>query len=177
MKNAFILSGILAFVYLIKKFMETGIDITDSTLKLIAKEEGVRYSSYKDIAGFDTIGVGHKILPDEKHLLTKKLNDSEVNDILRKDLYIARDSVKKNVKVKLSQSQFNALVSLVFNIGIGAFKTSTVLRKINEGASETAIVVAWLMWNKAGGKVSKPLYERRRREAEIFINKQIPKHI
>jgi lysozyme len=137
--------------------------IAKSTLAFITEEEGYRNKAYKDSKGLWTIGVGHLIKSDEKHLINATLTDEEVEELLRSDLRWCSEAVESSVRVPLTQSQFDALYSLCFNIGEGAFKKSTVVKRINEndlkGAAE-----AILMWNKPA-----VLIPRRKREKALFL--------
>ena len=137
--------------------------IADSTLDYITKEEGFRNKAYKDSKGLLTIGVGHLIKPDEQHLTSAVLTDEQVKELLRSDLKWCSAAVESSVKVPLTQSQFDALYSLCFNIGETAFKKSTVVRRLNEndykGAAE-----AILMWNKPA-----VLIKRREHEKALFL--------
>ena len=158
--------GIFAAIHLTDQFThieENVMAIAKSTLSFITNEEGSRNKAYKDSKGLWTIGVGHLIKADEQHLLTATLTDEEVEELLRSDLRWCSEAVESSVRVPLSQSQFDALYSLCFNIGEGAFRKSTVVRKINEndlpGAAD-----AILMWNKP-----EVLVNRRRRERALFL--------
>ncbi|KQD16250.1 lysozyme [Acinetobacter baumannii] len=70
----------------------------------------------------------------------------------------------------LTQNQFDALVSLAYNIGSGAFKGSTLLKLLNKGDYKGA-ADQFLVWNKAGGKVMKGLVRRREAERALFLKK------
>jgi lysozyme len=137
--------------------------IAQSTLAFITKEEGARNKAYKDSKGLWTIGVGHLIKPDEQHLITATLTDEQVAELLRSDLKWCSKAVESSVKVPLTQSQFDALYSLCFNIGETAFRKSTVVRKINENDLQGA-ADAILMWNKP-----EVLVNRRKRERALFL--------
>ncbi len=169
----FFITGTILFLNWYKKRQEGRMKskgIQQSTLDFVSKEEGRKYLSYKDIVGIDTVGVGHKILPGEEHLLGKKITDAEIDTLLRKDLQIASDAITKNVNRPLSQNQFNALISLVFNIGAGAFKSSTLLKYLNDGTkSKEDISSAWRAWKKAGGVEQPALVARRQREINLFF--------
>lgn len=139
--------------------------------RLIGQEEGLRRFAYQDSAGKWTIGIGHLIvLPQEQNLLaytpTNQAPDSVVNDLFNKDIDRARQAINLLVKVPLTDNQFAALASLIFNIGVGAFSTSTVLSRLNakdyKGAAD-----AMLLWNKAGGQPV--LQARRERERAVFM--------
>jgi len=137
--------------------------IAQSTLAFITKEEGARNKAYKDSKGLWTIGVGHLIKSDEQHLLNATLTDEQVEELLRSDLKWCSEAVESSVRVPLSQSQFDALYSLCFNIGGTAFKNSTVVKRINENDLKGA-ADAILMWNKPA-----VLINRRNREKALFL--------
>lgn len=142
--------------------------ITDSTLKLIECFEERRYTMYRDSAGIPTIGVGHKILKTEDYLLTATLTDEQVDYLLRKDLKAPLDCINRVVKVVLNQNQFDALCSLVFNIGSGNFINSTLLKKINAGEN-TEIRQHFEEWCHAGGIEVKGLKVRRKKECDLYF--------
>ncbi len=142
---------------------------SDKGIQLIKQSEGVRLKVYKDSVGLRTIGIGHKLLPDE-HFTT--ITEEEAVSMLKHDLGMAEKTINKVVKVPLNQNQFDALVSLTFNIGSGAFYKSTLLRQLNQGNYKIA-AGQFLVWNKGTveGKL-KPiegLTKRRERERELFL--------
>jgi lysozyme len=158
--------GIFAAIHFTERYThieENIMAIAKSTLDFITKEEGSRNKAYKDSKGLWTIGVGHLIKADEQHLITATLTDQEVEDLLRSDLKWCSEAVESSVRVPLSQSQFDALYSLCFNIGEGAFRKSTVVRKLNENDLQGA-ADAILMWNKP-----EVLVNRRKRERALFL--------
>ena len=160
------LLGIMAVIHFTDKYTqieENVMAIAKSTLSFITKEEGLRNKAYKDSKGLWTIGVGHLIKPDEQHLLTATLTDEQVEQLLQSDLKWCQDAVDNNVKVPLTQNQYDALYSLCFNIGETNFRKSTVLRKINENDLKGA-ADAILMWNKP-----EVLINRRKRERALFL--------
>ena len=160
------LLGIVAVIHFTDKYTqieENVMAIAKSTLSFITKEEGLRNKAYKDSKGLWTIGVGHLIKPDEKHLLTATLTDEQVEELLQSDLRWCQDAVDNHVKVPLTQNQYDALYSLCFNIGETNFRKSTVLRKINENDLKGA-ADAILMWNKP-----EVLINRRKRERALFL--------
>lgn len=111
--------------------MKTGIE----AIKLLKKFEqgpngGFASEVYKCSSGENTIGYGHVVLPDE-HFTT--ITEEEAEELLRKDIIIAEDAINRYVKVPLTQNRFDALVSFVFNVGVKAFKESTLLKKLNQG--------------------------------------------
>ena len=88
--------------------------------------------------------------------------------LLRQDLDKFQDGVDTAIGGDTSDNQFGAMVSLTFNIGLGHFQTSTVLREHNAGNYQAA-ADAFLMWNKAGGQVLAGLGRRRREERDLYL--------
>ncbi len=71
----------------------------------------------------------------------------------------------------INQNQFNALVSLSYNIGIAGFKNSTLLKRVNKNPNDIGIIPAFLMWQNAGNKKGILLGRRKRESALYFLNK------
>ena len=126
--------------------------------------EGCVLHPYKDAAGLLTIGVGHLIQPSETF---GTITLDHALDILANDLIRFEEAVNKYVTVPLEQNQFDALVSFAFNVGVGAFKSSTLLKKLNVGFYES-IPDQMLRWTKAGGKKLDGLVTRRKNEIELW---------
>ena len=99
-------------------------------IERLTKREGVRLVAYKDVKGIWTIGVGHTG-PEVKQGLV--WNAEQVRSALESDLKTAEDAINRLVKVTLTQYQFDALASFIFNVGVGAFEKSTMLKLINQG--------------------------------------------
>jgi lysozyme len=135
----------------------------------IKEHEGLRLKAYKDSVGVWTIGYGDTG-PDvvEGLIITKE----EVEERLRKRLREFEGYVLKYVRVGMTQNQFDALVSLVYNIGPTNFKDSTLLKKLNAGDYQGA-ADQFLVWNKGrvDGKlvVINGLTNRRKSERELFL--------
>lgn len=132
---------------------------------LIKKWEALRLEAYlptKDDVW--TIGWGHTAGVYQG----MKITEAQAQKFFEDDVAWATDAVNKLVKVELSQNQFDALVSFVFNIGLGAFSKSTMLRKLNAGDYEGA-ASEFPRWNKQAGKVLKGLVNRRQEEMEYFL--------
>ncbi|WP_421917394.1 lysozyme [Mesorhizobium sp.] len=139
----------------------------------IARREGNKLVAYLDSVGVWTIGVGHTSAagpPEVKQGLT--ITAAQSDQILSRDLASVEASVTSMVVVPLNQNEFDALVSLVFNIGAGAFRRSSVLKNLNAG-NRPGAADAMLAWNKgtfAGKKVVlKGLASRRRDERAQFL--------
>jgi lysozyme len=131
----------------------------------IKTAEGLRLTAYKDGGGVWTIGYGHTGA-DVREGLTIPLSEAE--RLLTRDLRVAEGHVNEAVKVKLTQNQFDALVSFVYNVGGGAFRSSTLLKLLNAGDYEGA-ANQLPRWNKDNGKVVNGLTNRRHEERELFL--------
>ena len=137
---------------------------SDKGIALIKQFEGLRLAAYDDGGGVWTIGVGHtgpEVVPG----LT--IDDAEATRLLKSDLSAAEQCVDECVEVELTQEQFDALVSFVFNLGCSQFKASTLLRLLNAGNYEGA-KSQFSRWNKDNGRVLPGLVSRRAAEAELF---------
>jgi lysozyme len=130
----------------------------------------VRVKPYKCPAGLWTIGVGHligdgKSLPPEWN---RTFTLKEVYDLLATDVQKFERGVERLLpNVKLSQNEFDALVSFSFNLGLGTFQRSTIRQALLRG-DKVAAIESLLKYNKAGGKVLKGLVIRREAEAALF---------
>lgn len=143
--------------------------INKDGLELIKSFEGLELEAYKDAVGVWTIGYGHTAMAGAPvPVAGMKLTEKEATDLLLHDLVKYEQPVKDYVKVSLNDNQYSALVSFVYNLGGGNFKSSTLLKKINNrdfaGAAEE-----FAKWNKAGGKVLKGLTRRRAAEKALFL--------
>ncbi|MGK9367528.1 lysozyme [Melioribacter sp. Ez-97] len=129
-------------------------------------------------AGIWTEGYGHAILYNGKPLkgeenkeLAYKLStvktEAEAEELLKKDVEVFEKGVNNLLKVNVNQNQFDALVDIAFNIGLGALRDSTLLKKINMGDFKGA-AEEFLKWNKSGGKVLPGLTRRRMAEKALF---------
>lgn len=142
-------------------------------LDLIKEFEGWRSKAYKCPAGVWTIGYGHTSMagpPAVKPGMT--ITREEGERILRNDLKAYEDGVKSAIKVPLNSNQFSACVSLCYNIGVGAFRKSSVARFCNAQQWKKA-ADAFSLWNKAGGKVLPGLTRRRAAEAALFMRNTV----
>tara|TARA_R110000868_G_scaffold411155_1_gene702015 strand:+ start:614 stop:1147 length:534 start_codon:yes stop_codon:yes gene_type:complete len=138
--------------------------VSDTTL--IREFEGLRLEAYRDIVGVFTIGYGHT----KTAKLGMKITERGAEELLITDLKWVEETINKNVKFKLTQNQYDALASFIYNVGGTAFVKSTMLKKLNasdyDGASKE-----FRRWNKAGGQVINGLVRRRRAEQKMFNRK------
>jgi len=132
---------------------------------LLKKFEGCRLKAYRCPAGILTIGYGHTSAagaPEVHDGMT--ITQDEAESILKNDLVKYEQPVAAMVKVDLEQNQFDVLVDFAYNAGVGALKTSTLLKKVNAGDFD-AVPDELMKWTKGGGKVLPGLVRRRQAEA------------
>jgi lysozyme len=142
--------------------------INQATKELILKYEALKLKPYLCEAGVPTIGIGSTVYSDGTKV---KLSDKPITeDKAWKLFYVIlkqySDAVTKAVHVPLTDNQYGALVSFTYNVGIGAFKSSTLLRKLND--KDYNVGMEFAKWNKVNHKVSNGLTKRRQAEWELF---------
>ena len=138
-------------------------NVSEVGLDLIRSFEGLRLEAYDDSVAVHTIGYGHTLGVCKGDTCTKEQADKW----LKEDAHHAENCVNHSVSVDLTQNEFDALVSFVFNLGCGALAGATLLRKLNAGDYDGA-GLEFKQWNKAGGNVLAGLTRRREAEAELF---------
>lgn len=145
-------------------------EMSEQGVNLIKSFEGFSSVPYNDGVGVMTIGYGHALRKNDKHL--KKVTEEQAVEILKEDVSIAVKHVNNLVKVDITQNQFDALVSFAFNVGVGNLKSSTLLKKLNQG-DYIGAADEFLRWNK--GRVNgvmkemKGLTRRRVAERALFL--------
>lgn len=133
---------------------------------------GKPVNSDKELPAGATIGYGHLIKSDEdfKHGITER----QATEILRSDISTAERAIKDNITIPLSQNQYDALVSLAYNIGAKNFANSTVVKYVNDSnyhnTKYPTLESAWMAWNKSGGREMAGLTNRRQQEFNLFNN-------
>lgn len=141
--------------------------ITQDGLDLIKRFEGFSPTIYICPAGYPTIGYGHLVRDHEQDRYQQGITEQEAEDLLRRDVQAAERAVLRLIDVPLTDGQYDALVSFIFNLGAGALQRSTLRRKVNREAH--ADVPAQLMrWVWAGGRILPGLKKRRAGEAEVY---------
>ena len=156
---------------------------SDKGVDLIKSFEGFRSNLYNDPAGHCTIGYGHlvhkgKCDGSESTEFKAGISKAKATELLRQRLASFENTVNQKVKVSLNQQQFDALVSFTFNVGPGAFGSSTLLRQLNQGNYDEVPVELkkWKYGTVNGVKKVLPGLERRRKEeATLFKDGKYPK--
>jgi len=139
------------------------LSLDEEGLNLIKKWEGLRLEAYLCSANVWTIGYGHTRTAKPGMKITEK----RANELLREDVRKFENLINRIVTVPLTQNQFNALVSWAFNVGEGAVRNSTLIRKLNSGDYD-AVPAELMRWNKINGQVNRGLTNRRAAEVGLW---------
>ena len=139
--------------------------MTQQGLDLIKKYEGLRLEAYKCPAGVWTIGYGHT----KGVVKGTKITKEEAEKLLQQDVSVFELQVINTVG-KLSDCKIDALVSFAYNVGIAAFRNSTLCRKVKANSDDPAIRNEFMKWIYAGGKKLQGLERRRKEEAEMYFS-------
>jgi len=143
--------------------------INKAGINLIKKYEGFRSHAYRDAVGVWTIGYGHTSRAGNPYVSRGlKISRQQGETILARDVEKFARDIQPLIKVKLNENQFSALVSFAYNVGVGGFKKSSVLKRVNAGQFE-AVPHRLSLWVKAGGRTLRGLVARRAAEADLFL--------
>ena len=143
---------------------------SDDFKQALIQEEGVRYTVYRDVAGYPTVGVGHLVEPEDDLRVGDTISDERAMAFLSADLEEAERGVRQLVgALPLYQHEFDALVDLVYNVGIGNVSPERSPR-LNAAidAGDYDEVASQLDYTHAGGAVARGLQFRSERRAAIF---------
>ena len=138
---------------------------TNYALLLIKSFEQLRLNSYLCPAGKWTIGYGHTDGVNQGMLITEKTADA----FLKQDIQKAEDEVNR-IDADLTQEQFDALVSFVFNVGTQAFRVSTLRKLIEHNPNDKKIADEFRRWVYAGNKMLPGLVKRREQEIKLYYS-------
>lgn len=144
--------------------------VSSETATMIKVFEDFREDAYLDAAGVWTIGYGNTYYADgtpvkKGDTITKSEGEVLFDTVLNE----FATGVNDLIKVDLNDCQFGALVSLSYNIGINAFKKSTLLRKVNIDPSDPSIAKEFSRWVRAGNKTLNGLVKRRKKESDFYF--------
>ena len=138
--------------------------ISAQGIDLVKKFEGLRLEAYQCSAGVWTIGYGTTANIRQGMKITR----TQAEEYLVRDLLAFEQSINARVKVPLTQNQFDALICFVYNVGVGAFGKSSLLKLLNAGNYE-AVPSQLMRWTKAGGKELIGLVKRRFQNANFAL--------
>jgi lysozyme len=141
--------------------------------KLICDFEGFRATPYLCSAAVPTIGYGNTFYPDgtKVKMTDKAISREYAFEIFRYICDKFENDVKKLINCKLNNNQLAALLSFTYNVGVGNFKNSTLLKKVNANPNDPTIKDEFMRWTKAGGKEISGLVIRRKKESEVYLTK------
>lgn len=147
------------------KVLVAALTLSAAGLLGIQTREGTPRKVYHDVVGINTVCTGHVTKLPVGTLVSQDVCDT----LLREDTSVAQAGIKRLVKVPVTQEQYDAMTSLVFNIGTGAFAGSTLLKDINMNHCIPASG-EWMRWDMAGGKHVPGLTTRRRDESTLWLS-------
>jgi lysozyme len=155
--------------------METKMTPSKRCIDLVKEFEGLFLNAYKCPAGVTTIGYGSIMWPDGMRIqMGQKVTVEGAEKLLAWELE-KKGTVINAWKLKINQSQFDALLSFAYNLGIGNLNSSTLLKKVKINANDPTIVAEFMKWNKArvNGKLTelKGLTRRRKAESDLYFRK------
>lgn len=152
----------------VDKLAPSGMTTSDVGVDLISGFEDTRFKAYDDGEGVWTMGTGTTVYPNGvKVRQGDTCTPEQAKAYFKYDLTKFEKTVNNSVTVPLTQNQFDAMVSLTYNIGSDAFHNSNLRKLLNKGDYQGA-ANQFLVWNKAGGKVMKGLVRRREAERPLF---------
>lgn len=139
----------------------------ESAMEFVKEWEGCRLKAYKCPAGIWTIGYGHTggVQGGER------ITEERAEELLAEDLKSVQRRLAPAVEVPITAGQAAALLSLAFNVGVGAVTGSKLLRRLNQGLPEAA-ADEFLDWTRAGGRELPGLVRRRRAERDLFLREE-----
>ncbi|WP_049188548.1 lysozyme [Serratia marcescens] len=144
--------------------------ISKSGIELIKRFEGLRLKAYQDAVGVWTIGYGWTQPVDGKKVGPgMQIDQATADRLLKCGVVQYEQGVNQLVKVRITQGQFDALVSFAYNLGLRSLSTSTLLQKLNDGDKQGA-ADQFGRWVNAGGKRLDGLVARRAAEREMFLS-------
>jgi lysozyme len=147
-------------------------NISEKGLNLIKKFEGLRLKPYKCAAGIATIGFGNTYYPNgaKVRLTDNSITEDEAEELLKFIVVPYEKAVDSFCRDDINQNQFDSLVSLAYNIGVGNLQKSTLIKKVNINPKDVTIKAEFAKWNKAAGKVLLGLTRRRTEEANLYFS-------
>ena len=139
-------------------------------IELIKSFEAFRSTPYLDSANIPTTGYGTIRYPDgtKVKITDKPITEEKATEYMQHDLRQFELAVDAMTVDTITQNQFDALCSFAYNVGAAGLRGSTLLKRVNSGTGD--IRAAFLMWNKADGRVVKGLTNRRNREADLYLS-------
>jgi len=150
--------------------------VTKKCIDLVKSFEGLSLKSYPDPAtGGEPITIGYgstRYANGDKVKLGEIITLQEAERLLANDLERRYNAIKNWLPANINQNQIDALVSFVYNVGVGNFEKSTLRKKVWANPNDPLIKIEFSKWNKAAGKVMKGLTRRRKAESDLYFTPQ-----
>lgn len=147
-------------------------DLSDRGIDEIVKSEGIELEAYVDTAGIYTIGIGTtRYFGGARVKKGDKVTINQAYAYFRYDAKWAAKSVDDLTVDNINQNQFDALVSFVYNVGVGAYRSSAIRKVINRNPNDPRIRQEFMKWVYSGGRVTPGLESRRKCEANLYFSK------
>jgi lysozyme len=151
--------------------------LNNAGLQLIIAAEGFRNRPYRCLAGRPTIGYGTTVYPDGRRVSMSDPSITREQAMIYKnhDLRTIERDLTASLDVKLSENRFSALVSFVYNVGIGAFRKSTLRKMVNVSPGSPGIRIEFMKYNKVRNpdtqilEVNQGIINRRKKEADLYF--------
>ncbi|NEQ44817.1 MAG: lysozyme [Leptolyngbya sp. SIOISBB] len=144
--------------------------INEDGIIIVKSFEGLELQAYQDSVGIWTIGYGHTSMAGPPQVVPGMvITEAEADEILRRDLDLFEAGVTRGLTIATNSDQYSAMVSFAFNVGLGAYRDSTLLRKHNAGDFAGA-ADEFLRWVNAGGQFLPGLLRRRRAERALYLS-------
>jgi GH24 family phage-related lysozyme (muramidase) len=144
--------------------------INEDGLLIVKSFEGLELVAYQDTVGVWTIGYGHTSMAGPPQVVPgMAITEAEAERILRQDLTMFESGVNDELTINTHPDQFSAMVSFAFNVGLGAYRDSTLLRKHN-GGDFVGAADEFLRWVYAGGQRLPGLERRRQAERALYLS-------
>jgi lysozyme len=146
--------------------------LSQKGLDLIKQFEGLSLKPYVCSGGINTIGFGNTYYTNgnKVKLTDPPITKQQAEELLKFSLSTYEKAVDSFCRDDISQGNFDALVSISYNIGVGALQKSTLIKKVNANPKDVTIADEFLKWNKANGKVLAGLTKRRQAEANLYFS-------
>ena len=145
--------------------------ISQKGLDLLKRFEGIKLKPYLCPAGIATISIGCTYYEDgtKVRMTDPEISQARATEIFLNVLKHYESSVDSFTRDDINQNQFDALVSFAYNVGTGALKKSTLLKKVNANPNDKFIESQFLIWNKVKGVEVKGLTLRRQAESKLYF--------
>ncbi len=142
--------------------------VPQAAKNIIKQFEGLRLTSYQDVAGNWSVGYGHFNATPPPCTDCMVITETQADGMLENDLEHTLQAIRGHIKADVTDNQLSALLSFAFNLGVNALINSTLLKDLNNGNVEAA-ADSFLLWDHSHGTVIQGLSRRRAAERKLFL--------